>query len=182
MARGLSVGVGVLLVAASLTGCNAPTGPTVPMEAAQDAADPACAETMVRLPMNLNGLPKRSTNAQATSAYGKPAAVLLRCGVPTPEPTTDRCISINGIDWVERTTDNEVYIYTTYGRTPALEVVIDTTKASGEVLTGITTPASYLPKTGGCVGAEDVLGETSVPEPAGTGPANTEPAGSDQPR
>ena len=40
-----------------------------------------------RLPETVDGLERRETNAQATGAWGNPASVLLRCGVPTPGPT-----------------------------------------------------------------------------------------------
>ncbi|BDI21830.1 DUF3515 family protein [Herbiconiux sp. L3-i23] len=149
----LSAGiVGTILVAA-LTGCT----PTVSMTAAENAADPDCAAVSVRLPDTLDDQPLRETNAQATGAWGEPASVLLRCGVASPGPTTDRCISISGVDWVEDSTDAPVYRYTTYGRTPTTEVVIDSEKASGtDVLTDLSGIVGLLPADGACVGAADV--------------------------
>lgn len=162
-----------ILAAATLAGCSGPS-PSVPMQAAEAAGAPECAEVTVRLPETVDDLPSRYTNAQATGAWGDPAAVLLRCGVPTPPPTTDQCLSLDGIDWIEDESDAPTYRYTTYGRTPAVEVVIDsTTGVSGlNTLVDLNEAVSYLPQTGKCVGAEDVLG---MPEFSGTeAPAATE--------
>ena len=70
-----------------LTGCTS----TVSLEPAPDANDPACAEVTVRLPDDLAGQSRRWTDAQATGAWGEPAAVLLTCGVEPPGPTTLPC-------------------------------------------------------------------------------------------
>lgn len=148
----------VVLSAVVLTGCA-----SVPMQPAEDAGAVECAEVSVRLPETVDNLPKRYTNAQATGAWGNPASVLLRCGVETPGPTTDQCISLDGIDWVEDESEAPTYRYTTYGRTPAVEVIIDSsTGVSGlNTLMDLNEAVGYLPQTGQCVGAEDVL---SIPE------------------
>lgn len=159
--------------AAALAGCS---GPSVPMQPAEYAGAAECAEVSVRLPETVDNLSKRYTNAQATGAWGNPASVLLRCGVETPGPTTDQCISLDGIDWVEDESDAPTYRYTTYGRTPALEVIIDSsTGVSGlNALMDLNEVVGYLPQTGQCVGAEDVLGipELNMPD-ATDGPEAT---------
>lgn len=146
------------LVTATLTACT----PTVSLSAAADAANPQCAEVTVRLPDTIDEQALRQTDAQATAAWGEPASVLLRCGVDSPGPTTDRCISISGVDWVEDSTKAPIYRYTTYGRTPATEVIIDSEKASGtDALTDLSDVVSVLPTDGACVGAQDV----ELPDP-----------------
>ncbi|MFD2674703.1 DUF3515 domain-containing protein [Gulosibacter bifidus] len=151
------------------------------MQPAKDAPAPECAEVSVRLPETVAGLGTRHTNAQATGAWGNPSAVLLRCGVPSPPPTTDRCISINDVDWIEDPSEAPRYRYTTYGRTPAVEVVIDAESGvSGmTALTDLGEAVNYLPKTGACVGADDLLeleGATPAPTdsaaPTASGSAN----------
>ena len=101
------------------------------MEPAPDAAAPECAEVSVRLPSTVDGLELRLTNAQATGAWGTPAGVLLRCGVPTPGPTSAECRSINDIDWIVDDSQAPTYRFTSYGRTPAVEVIVDSDVASG---------------------------------------------------
>ena len=151
--------VRLLSLSAATLILSACSGPVVPMQPAKDAAAPECAEVSVRLPEHVADLGVRNTNAQATAAWGNPASVLLRCGVPTPPPTSDRCVSINDIDWVEDASQAPRYRYTTYGRTPALEVIVDgDAGVSGlTALSDLGSAAAYLPKTGACVGAEDLL-------------------------
>ncbi|WP_371030111.1 DUF3515 family protein [Pseudoclavibacter sp. JSM 162008] len=153
------IGSAVVATAASivlLTACNSAS---VPMEPAPDAAAPECAEVSVRLPSTVDGLELRLTNAQATGAWGSPASVLLRCGVPTPGPTTDYCQNLNGIDWVLDDSQAPTYRFTSYGRTPAVEVILDSDVVSGTaVLIDLEDAVEKLPKTGACVGADDVLG------------------------
>jgi len=95
--------------------------------------------------------------SRATAAWGSPASVLLHCGVPVPGPTTERCISIDEVDWVEDASDEPIYTYTSYGRDPATEVPIDSSLVSASTaLTELTPAVAALPAQGGCVGAEDV--------------------------
>ena len=70
-------GVAVLasLTSLLLAGC---TGRDVPMQPADNANDPACAEVIVRLPNTVAELDRRTTNAQSTGAWGDPVAVELR--------------------------------------------------------------------------------------------------------
>ena len=127
------------------------------LDPAPDAADPDCAAIIVRLPDELAGAERRDTDAQATAAWGSPASVLLHCGVPAPGPTTERCISIDEVDWVEDASDEPIYTYTSYGRDPATEVPIDSSLVSASTaLTELTAAVAALPAQGGCVGAEDV--------------------------
>jgi hypothetical protein len=141
---------GVLL---ALTGCT----PAVTMDPAADADNPLCAQVVVRLPDALGEDNIRETNAQGTGAWGDPSSVLLFCGVPTPGPTTARCLNISGVDWIEDDTKAPVYSYTTYGRTPATQVVIDSTKASGgDVLPLLSEAVEEIPAKDACVGPEDV--------------------------
>ena len=141
---------GVTLV---LAGCAA----AVPMQPAADAANPDCAEIIVRLPESVADQPSRETNAQGTGAWGDPAAVLLTCGVPVPGPTTLPCVNINGVDWIEDDSEAPQYRYTTYGREPATEVYLDSEVVSGSTtLVDLAAAVSNIPATKACLGANDV--------------------------
>ena len=136
-----------------LAGCAA----AVPLTPAGDATNVACADVIVHLPTTVADQQSRETNAQATGAWGNPAAVLLRCGVTVLAPTTLPCLNINGIDWIEDDSAAPTYRYTTYGRDPAIEIVIDSKAVSGSTaLVDIANAVGYVPATGACVGAEDV--------------------------
>ena len=135
-----------------LTGCAG----IVPMQPAPDANNPDCASVIVRLPDLVAEQTKRETNAQATGAWGQPAAVLLTCGVSVPGPTTLPCVEVNGIDWIEDDSEAPLYRYTTFGRTPAVEVAIDSQVVSGTtVLVDLGYAVSFLPQTGQCTDLAD---------------------------
>lgn len=136
-------------VALLLTGCSA----TVALDPAADAASPLCAEVSVRLPDAIGELASRSTNAQATGAWGEPASVILRCGVPSPAPTADLpCVTVEGVDWLRDDSDAPNYVFTTYGREPAVEVIVNGDAASGlDALTALAPAVGRLPVTGACI-------------------------------
>lgn len=150
----------VLLLA--LAGCV----PAVALPAAADATDPTCARVVVALPDTVAGLDARETDAQGTGAWGNPAAVILRCGVASPPPTsTSPCLPVDGIDWIRDDSKDPNFTFTTYGRTPAVEVVIDSDGdpdvdndgVSGlEALTDLSSAISLIPQTGKCIALSDV--------------------------
>lgn len=135
-----------------LAGC----AQAVTFDPAPDATDPDCAAVVVRLPDTVAGLAERETNAQGTGAWGTPAAVLLRCGVEPPGPTTDRCVSVDGVDWIIDDSDAPRFLFTTYGRTPAVEVFVDNEVVSGSTaITDLSPAVAAIPADGGCVGPDD---------------------------
>jgi hypothetical protein len=151
-------------LALALAGCAGP----VSIPAATFAADPGCAEVIVRVPDAIDDAQLRTTDSQGTAAWGDPASVLLVCGVTPPGPTTDACLSISGVDWIERqdADDPAVYEYTTYGRDPATSVTIDTGAASStNVMTDLSGVVSIIPAGRACVGADDVELPTPIPTP-----------------
>lgn len=136
----------------ALTACS----PVVDVTAAQDAANSACAPMMVALPDKLGDAGLRKTNSQATAAWGDPSQVILRCGVNVPGPTTDRCVTVNDVDWVIREGD-PAWTLTTYGREPATEVLFDpNTISSATVLADLSAAAAKVPATRNCVGQEEL--------------------------
>ena len=106
--------------------------PTVALSPAADATNPKCADVIVHLPKSVADQQIRQTDAQATSAWGDPAAVVLRCGVTPPGPTSTQCATVKGIDWLIDDTKKPVYTFTTYGRTPAVQVVVDSALTQGQ--------------------------------------------------
>jgi uncharacterized protein YceK len=141
-----------LLSTLLLTGCGA----IVPLSSAKDANNASCATVTVRLPQTVAGQPKRETNAQATGAWGTPASVLLHCGVAVPGPSTLPCVEVNGIDWIEDDAQKPLYRYTTFGRVPAVEVVVDSDKVSGTTtLVDLAGTLSQIPATQHCTDLSD---------------------------
>jgi hypothetical protein len=116
------------LLLALLSAC----APTVALSPAANATNPKCADVIVHLPGSVADQQLRQTNAQATSAWGDPAAVILRCGVTPPGPTSAQCATVKGIDWIVDDSKKPVYTFTTYGRTPAVQVVVDSKLTQGQ--------------------------------------------------
>ena len=146
--------VAVLAVGLCLAACS----PVVDVTAAQDAANPACAPMMVALPDAIGDAGLRKTNSQATAAWGDPSQVILRCGVNVPGPTTDRCVSVNGVDWVIKEGET-AWTLTTFGREPATEILLTKDQeavSSATVLADLSAAAAKIPATGNCVGQEEL--------------------------
>lgn len=124
--------VALVVVCGLLTGCAS----AVPVDAATHATDPDCAALILATPDSLgDGLDRRRTTAQATTAWGDPA-IVLRCGVEPPGPTTDSCQTVTGtdgvsVDWLVVQDDaTDDWTFTTYGRVPATEVHVPAAVAS----------------------------------------------------
>ena len=122
----------------TIAGC----GSTAGVEPGPTASAPVCAEVLRALPDQLSGAERRSTNSQATAAWGDPA-ITVRCGVTPPGPTTDRCISVTGadetsVDWVMTPLGEAAegtWQFTTYGRIPAIEVTVPVEYAGDDATT-----------------------------------------------
>jgi hypothetical protein len=171
--RGTTVALASVALAAVslvLSGCSA----AVPLQPAPDAENAVCADVVVHLPEAVAEQTQRETNAQGTGAWGEPdASVLLHCGVPVPGPTTLPCITINGVDWINDDSDAPLYRFTTYGREPATEVVVDSDQVSGStVLVDLADAVARVPATSACIGVEDV----ELPGDAPATPAPVVPA------
>jgi len=130
-----------------LSGCAA----TVNLEAAEDANNPACAEVMVRLPQALGEHTQRFTNAQATSAWGDPTAVIIRCGLLPVEVSELPCVSAGEIDWLVDDSAAPSYRFISFATDPAVEVVVDSNRASGVTsLEGVAPAVSFLGQAKKC--------------------------------
>lgn len=136
-----------------LSGCAS----VVAVDPAGDAANARCADVMIALPPEVAEYGQRDTDSQATSAWGDPSRVVLRCGVDVPGPTTDPCVTVNDIDWVLREGD-PAWTATTYGRDPAVEVLFDPDEvASSTVLVELNNAVSRVPQERACVGISEAI-------------------------
>ncbi|MEE6272966.1 DUF3515 family protein [Georgenia sp. MJ206] len=162
----------VLVATAGLTllgGC----APAVNVPPATDAADPVCGEVLQALPHVLADGERRSITSQATAAWGEPA-ITLRCGVEPPGPTTERCLTVEAdgseVDWIALEGDDEAlpeharqgqgtWVFLTYGRVPAIEVVVPVERAGDQptgVLVDLARAVELAPASRHCVGVTDV--------------------------
>jgi hypothetical protein len=120
-----------VLAVAGLAGCAT----TISLTPPPNANDPRCAEVMTDLTGlsggTLGGESRRWTDAQSTAAWGSPATIILACGVTPPGPTTLKCISVGGVDWIVDSSKTPKLTVTTFGRTPAVQLFIDSSASSG---------------------------------------------------
>lgn len=120
-----------------LTGCT----PTVSLEAAPQSNHPDCAEVMVRLPNEIAEFSKRYTNAQATSAWGDPTAVIFRCGLEEVSVSALPCVTAGDLDWLVDDSQEPSFRFISFGTTPAVEIIVDSTKISGVTSVEAIAPA-----------------------------------------
>ncbi|MCS5736171.1 DUF3515 domain-containing protein [Herbiconiux daphne] len=148
--------VGIVALAALSAGLLSGCAGTVALEPAADATNPTCADVTVRLPDTVADAARRETDAQATGAWGDPASILLHCGVTPPGPTTLPCDNVNGVDWIRDDSDDPIYTFTTFGRDPAVEVVLDSNVvSSSSTLVDLTQAVSVIPQTSACLNVGD---------------------------
>jgi hypothetical protein len=143
------------IVGAVLTGCSA----AVDLDPAPHADDPACITVTAQLPHTVEQLPRRETDAQTTGAWGDPAAVLLRCGVTVPTASDLPCLESDaGYPWLGDDWKSPTVVFTSYGRSPAIVVVVDQTKLSpGSVLHDLEPIVALTPTNGRkCLSGDDV--------------------------
>jgi len=110
----------------------------------QGGSDPACSRMADKLPHRVLDQPRvdTSVSSAAVAAWGDPA-IIWRCGVTPPGPTTQDCLTVNGIDWiVDRLDDGTGFV--TYGRTPAVQVLV---------------PSTYAPETFALTALSSVVGQ-----------------------
>ncbi len=137
----------LLLLIPLLAGCAA----TVNLDPAPLANDPACAEVSVRYPSEIGDLSQRYTNAQATSAWGEPAAVIARCGLEAVEVSQLSCVTAGGVDWLVDDSKAPSYRFISFARNPAVEVIVDSEKASGVgALEALANAVSKIPASKIC--------------------------------
>jgi hypothetical protein len=177
--------VAAAAIVLGLTGC----APTVALEPAAHASNTRCASVIADISTTVTSvstLTPRETNAQGTAAWGDPADILLRCGVPVPDPTASfPCVTVNNIDWLRNDTHAPVYVFTTYGRNPAVAVTINSKSPKADANQALTDIASVIsdsiPSQHRCStvsqrlqNGEPVTSATPTPAPTSTpAPAST---------
>ena len=80
-----------------------------------------------------------------------------------PGPSTLQCATVKSIDWLRDDSNAPNYVFTTYGRDPAVTVVVDGSVASGtEALIALSNAVGSIPATRACTNPDDVL---NLPDP-----------------
>ena len=97
----------------------------------------------------VGGLERRQTDAQATGAWGDPDAVVLTCGVAVPAASELPCID-KGVFWLRDDSNDGYWLFTTFGRDPAVDVAVarDIASGPGVVLDDLRNAVSFTPTNG----------------------------------
>ena len=150
--RRLALPAILLAVAGAVAGCAG--GSSGAVTAAPRAADPACGAALAAAPATLLGRARTPSPVAGTAAWGEPA-VVVRCGLPEQPPTTNRCLTVDDVDWIIDSTGDPV-VFTAYGRSPTVEVRVPAsfgTQNAPSALVGLAPVAAALPRTShACIG------------------------------
>jgi hypothetical protein len=125
----------------------------VSLEPAADANNPGCADIIVRLPDGVDGQERRTTNAQSTAAWGNPTTVILRCGIEPVEISTLPCVTASDVDWLVDESAKPSFRFISFGRDPAIEVIVDSENAVGvNALESLAPAVQSIEATKRCLG------------------------------
>lgn len=119
---------------------------TVKASPADQAANPLCTKASRHWPATVANQKSRpvSTKSITVHAWGDPA-IIARCGLTAPGPTSTGCLTVDGIDWVgTKLSDGGRYL--TYGRSPAIEVLVPTKYDELPPLGAFTAAARQIPQ------------------------------------
>lgn len=140
-----------------ISGC----GSTATVEAAPNAANPDCAEVMLTVPEVLGDHELRPTTSQGTAVWGEPSQVVMRCGVVPPGPSPEHCVGADGVDWLALEEDEQTWRLVTYGRDPAVEVLLNLDQvASSTAMLGLAPAVQRVEQTRACTTTEQDIEQT----------------------
>lgn len=141
--RGIGL-VGLVLTAGVLASCS----DAVRVAPLPGADTPQCEAASAAWPADLQGLERRATATQSVTvaAWGDPA-VIARCGGTPPGPSENPCIEVDGVDWLALPLEDGMQ-FVTFGRSPAIEVLIPQAYGSSAALGGFTEAVDALDDTG----------------------------------
>ena len=145
--RGSAAGIaaGTATVALLVAACGDGAVRATPFEASDS---PVCRSVADHWPTTVGSHEPRVTAVQTrgVAAWGDPP-IVARCGKQPPGPTTDQCLDVNGVDWILTELDDGA-MFTTYGRDPALEVLVpDAYETSPLLLPAFGAAAEQIPQT-----------------------------------
>ncbi|MFI2236022.1 DUF3515 family protein [Streptomyces chrestomyceticus] len=159
---GGAVGGTALAAAGVLAFSLLPSPPEI--ESAPNAGHPLCDDIARNYPRKLLGVDRTEAKGEGVAVWGD-SAVVLRCGMKPPKPTTDLCLNVNGVDWVLRSDSSSESeggskskgrskkTLLTYGRDPAVEVTVtaDAMTAAGDTLVDLGDAVRAIPQKAKCI-------------------------------
>lgn len=123
-----------------------------PPTTVSDADRAVCATVSDRLPATVAAAEQRGTRPTSglVAAWGNPA-IVLRCGVRAPGPTTLPCQRIEGVDWLLVRDTGGGALLQTFDRAPTIELQVPDGYARELVVADVAPALASLGHTGtGC--------------------------------
>ncbi|OXY99143.1 DUF3515 family protein [Streptomyces diastatochromogenes] len=156
-----AVGAGALAVLVAAGGwgwwAGQDGGARYGLRAAERASVPACTGLAGRWPGRLGGHDREGVGVTGAEAWGG-GAVTARCGLVSPGPSTDPCVSVDGVDWLleqARSRQSGKKVLVSYGRTPAVEVTISPgVRAVDSVLTDLSKAVAPIAQRSHCLDSQ----------------------------
>ncbi|TBO60168.1 DUF3515 domain-containing protein [Streptomyces kasugaensis] len=156
LSRKSRIAIGLMVSGAILAGgviAFAIDSPSSVMESAPNASSPLCGEIAKKYPREILGEARSDVELPGVAVWGE-STVILRCGLTPPRPTLDPCFNVNGVDWVleEGKSGEGMKTLITYGRNPAVEVVIsDASPSAGDGLVDLSKVVEGIPQKSKCL-------------------------------
>lgn len=117
---GALAGAASLLVVASAAACSGSEA----VQPAPSASAAACTTALAAAPATVLGKARTPLDVAGALAYGEPP-IVVRCGLAAPGPSPDRCLELDGTDWLLTSADEAVpVVLVSFGRDPAVEVTV----------------------------------------------------------
>ena len=131
----------------------------VSVEPGPYADNPRCSDVISRAPETVLHKQRDDVTGDGVAAWGD-GSDTLRCGVTPPRPTTNLCVTVNGVDWVldEGRAQKDVQVLTTYGRDPAVEMTVEGDGAKGgDAAVDVNRAVRSIPQKSKCLALGDTL-------------------------
>jgi hypothetical protein len=123
------------------------------LAAAPDGGSQACADVVKRAPQKVLDHARTAAQVVGVAAWGEPP-IVLQCGIDVPGgPTSDPCITVDGVDWIidNPDDDDQAAAFVSYGRDPAVRVTVPGDRsAATDALVDLAPAVSPLPASKKC--------------------------------
>jgi len=116
LSRCAALAAALALAPAATAGCSSDEQ----LAPAPSASSAECARALAAAPSRVLDRDRAEGRQVGLIGWGSPA-IVLRCGLAEPGPTTLTCLGVDGVDWViDEKADPMTAV--SYGRSPAVEV------------------------------------------------------------
>jgi hypothetical protein len=143
--------VGATVLAVVLSGCSGDDD--ADLATAPGGGSPACAGVVDRVPQKVLDRDRSTPQAAGVAAWGDPP-IVLQCGVDVGGgPSSDPCLTVEGVDWLLDNADDadRPASFVTYGRSPGVRVTVPGDREDAvNALVDLAAAVSPLPSTKRC--------------------------------